>query len=86
MLKTRGLLFAVLAGLLLVVGAGFAVWTLVFLNRSDVAAGTVIRLDDEGLADRRSGARMTRPIIRFTAAIGVTVEFAHRFASTPPAC
>ena len=85
MLKTLGLLFAVLAGLLLVVGAGFAVWTLVFLNRSEVAAGTVIRLDDEGLADRRSGARMTRPIIRFATASGARIEFAHRFASTPPA-
>jgi hypothetical protein len=85
MLKTLSLLFAVLAGLLLVVGAGFAVWTLVFLNRSEVAAGTVIRLDDEGLADRRSGARMTRPIIRFTTASGARIEFAHGFASTPPA-
>ncbi len=85
MLKTLSLLFAMLAGLLLVVGAGFAVWTLVFLNRSEVAAGTVLRLDDEGLADRRSGARMTRPIIRFTTAAGARIEFAHRFASTPPA-
>jgi hypothetical protein len=85
MLKTLGLLFAVLAGLLLVVGAGFAVWTLLFINRSEVAAGTVIRLNDEGPADARSGARMTRPIIHFTTASGATIEFAHRFASTPPA-
>jgi hypothetical protein len=84
MLKTLALLFAVLAGTLLVVGAGFAIWTLLFVNRSEVASGTVIRLADEGPADARSGARMTRPIIRFSAA-GLTHEFAHRFASTPPA-
>jgi hypothetical protein len=85
MLKTLALLFAVLAGLVLVVGAGVAVWTLLFINRSEVATGTVIRLADEGPADARSGARMTRPIIRFTTAAGANVEFAHRFASTPPA-
>jgi hypothetical protein len=85
MLKTLALLFAVLAGLLLVVGAGFAAWTLVFLGRSEIATGTVIRLNDEGLADRRSGARMTRPIIRFTTASGATIEFGHAYVSTPPA-
>jgi hypothetical protein len=85
MLKTLALLFAVLAGLVLVVGAGFAIWTLLFINRSEVATGTVIRLADEGPADVRSGARMTRPIVRFTPASGTPTEFAHGFASTPPA-
>jgi hypothetical protein len=85
MLKTLALLFAVLAGLVLAVGAGFAIWTLLFVSRSEVATGTVIRLADEGPADARGVARMTRPIIRFTTASGADVEFAHGFVSTPPA-
>lgn len=78
-------MFALLAGLLLVVGAGFAVWTLVFVSRSEAATGTVIRLEDEGRADRRSAARMTRPVIRFTTGSGAMIEFGHGFVSTPPA-
>src|SRR5262245_34712249 len=85
MLKTLGLIFAVVAGLLVVAGAGIAVWTLMFLNRSEVASGTVTRLNDEGPADTRSGARMTRAIVRFTTATGATIEFAHGLATTPPA-